>query len=252
MTVERKGALPLWGQVLEDLRVRLDSGDFADRFPGDMDLVDQYQVSRHTVREAVRHLQVEGLLERRRGKGSYITTNRIEQPLGTLYSLFRSVEARGLVQESVVRFLEERRDDAAATILGYGSDEPLVYLERVRFADRQPIALDCSWLPSRVARSLLDVDFRHTALYEELADRCGIRLDTGWERIRPVFPDRSQRELLRVGAREAAFAIERVAFAEGRPVEWRHSVVRGDRFSFVARWSAEKLDTSFEATDQIR
>lgn len=252
MTIERHDALPLWGQVLEDLRVRLDSGDFAERFPGDLELVDQYHVSRHTVREAVRHLQTEGLLERRRGKGSFITTSRIEQPLGTLYSLFRSVEARGLVQESVVRFLEERRDDAAATILGCGTNEPLIYLERVRLADKQPIALDCSWLPSRIARSLLDVDFHHTALYEELTDRCDIRLTSGWERIRPVFPNRTQRDLLHVGAREAAFAIERVAFAEGTPVEWRHSVVRGDRFSFVARWSAEKLDTSFEATDQIR
>lgn len=253
MSIERKDPSPLWAQILDDLRGRLGSGEFSERFPGDLELVGHYQVSRHTVREAVRHLQAEGLLQRRRGKGSFVTPRHVEQQLGTLYSLFRSIEARGLVQESVVRFLEERHDDVAAAMLACAQGEALVYLERIRLADGEPIALDCSWLPSRLAHPVLDADFHHTALYEELAGRCGIRLTGGWERIRPVVPDRKQRELIGLGAREAAFAIERMAFADGTPVEWRHSVVRGDRFSFVARWSKEQqLNTSFEATDQSR
>lgn len=253
MATEHKDQSPLWAQVLDDLRDRLGSGEFAERFPGDVELVAHYQVSRHTVREAVRHLQAEGLLERRRGKGSFVTPRRIEQQLGTLYSLFRSIEARGLVQDSVVRYLEERHDDVAAAMLACSPNEALVYLERIRLADGDPIALDCSWLPARLASPVLDADFHHTALYGELADRCGIRLTGGWERIHPVLPEPKQRELIGLGAREAAFAIERMTFADETPIEWRHSVVRGDRFCFVARWSKEQvLNASFEATRQIR
>ncbi|MDQ6784122.1 MAG: GntR family transcriptional regulator [Actinomycetota bacterium] len=250
MATELSGTSPLWAQVLDDLRARLAADEFSSRFPGDLELVAHYSVSRHTVREAVRHLQAEGLLERRRGQGSFLTSRRIEQPVGTLYSLFRSIEARGLVQHSVVRYLEERQDDKAATMLGCPPDEPLVYLERVRLADGEPIALDCSWLPRNLAEPLLAVDFHHTALYEELAQRCGLHLTSGWERIRPVLPEPRQRQLLEVSAREPAFAIERMAFRERTPVEWRHSVVRGDRFSFVSRWSSEQLDTSFEPVSQ--
>jgi GntR family transcriptional regulator len=241
-------AAPLWARVLGDLRRRLDAGEFTDRFPADAELVEHYKVSRHTVREAVRHLQTDGLLERRRGRGSFVTRTAIEQPLGTLYSLYRSIEDAGASQHSVVRYLEERRDDKAEAMLGC-TGEPLVYLERVRLADGEPVALDCSWLPARSCRALLGIDFGHTALYEQLAERCGIRLTSGWERMRPVLPDRVQRSLLGLDAHQPAFAIERLAVAGDTPVEWRHGVVRADRFSFVARWAAAKLDTGFERTE---
>jgi GntR family transcriptional regulator len=243
------GSLPLWAQVLEDLRKRIADGEFVDRFPGDLELVAQYQVSRHTAREAVRHLQAEGILERRRGQGSFVTEPRIEQPVGTLYSLFRSIEEHGIIQESIVRYLEERHDEGAAATLGCPG-QTLVYLERLRLGDGKPIALDCSWLPSSLARPLLTTDFHHTALYEQLAEQCGIRLTSGWERIRPVLPDRTQRDLLQITARQPAFAIERMGLSDETPVEWRHSVVRGDRVSFVARWTSDDIATRFEPSDR--
>lgn len=240
-------SVPLWARVLEDLQRRIAAGEFSDRFPTDLELVQQYRVSRHTARDAVRRLQEGGLLERRRGRGSFVTQPAIEQPLGALYSLFRSIEARGVVQDSVVRALEDRHDDKAAAMLGCPG-EPLVYLERLRLADGEPIALDWSWLPASLARPLLSVDFTHTGLYLQLSEQCSIRLTSGWERIRPAVPDRAQRELLAIEAHEPVFRIERMAYQDKRPVEWRHSVIRGDRFAFVARWGAEHLDTGFEAT----
>ena len=241
---------PLWAQVLADLRRRLDAGEFAERFPADAELVAQYHVSRHTVREAVRHLQADGLLVRHRGRGSYLTKPAIEHPLGTLYSLYRAIEDTGCVQRSVVRFLEERRDDKAEAMLGCAG-EPLVYLERLRLADGEPVALDCSWLPARTCRPLLSVDFGHTALYEQLADRCGVHLTSGWERIRPVLPNRTQRDLLGLDAHQPAFAIERLTTGPEGPVEWRHGVIRSDRFSFVARWATTRIDTRFEQTQGL-
>lgn len=247
MTTRPDAEGPLWAQVLADLRRRLGTGEFAERFPADSELVEHYGVSRHTVREAVRRLQSEGLLERRRGQGSFVVHGRIEQPIGSMYSMFRSIEETGAVQESIVRALEERRDDKAEAMLGC-LGQPVIYLERLRLADGVPIALDCSWLPASVARPLLDVDFRHTALYSELVERCAVKLTGGWERIRPALADRLQRDLLEIDDRQPVFAIERFGLQGDQPVEWRQGVVRGDRFSFVARWAADQLDTAFERT----
>lgn len=246
VTVDRRSALPLWAQVLGDLRRRLASGEFRLRFPGDDELTAHYGVSRHTVREAVRRLQAEGVVERGRGRGTFVRNGIIEQPLGALYSLFRSVEEQGFVQRSIVRRLEERQDEEAAKVLGRAPDEPLVYLERLRLADDAPIVLDCSWLPATLARPLLDVDFTRTALYRELHVRCGVRPDAGWERIRPVLPGPEQRGLLGLPPRTPALAIERLATWQTTPVEWRHGLVRADRFSYVARWSAQDLGAGFE------
>jgi len=243
---DRNSPVPLWAQVLSDLRGRLAGGEFTGRFPGDEELRETYGVSRHTVREAVRRLQAEGVIERGRGRGTFVTGALIEQPLGALYSLFRSVEAKGYVQRSVVRYLEERRDEEAAKVLGRAPDEPLVYLERLRLADDQPIVLDCSWLPATLARPLLKADFTRTALYHELHAQCGVWPDAGWERLRPVLPTAEQRDLLGLGARTPALAIERRATSHGTPVEWRHGLVRADRFSYVARWAAEDRGAGFE------
>jgi GntR family transcriptional regulator len=246
VTVDRDSALPLWAQVLGDLRRRIARGEFESHFPGDEELRAQYGVSRHTVREAVRQLQAEGVIERGRGRGTFVRQRVIEQPMGSFYSLFRSVEAQGFVQRSIVRRLEERRDEDAAAMLGCAPDEPLVYLERLRLADGEPVVLDCSWLPATLARPLLQADFTRTALYRELHVRCGIEANAGWERLSPVLPGPAQRELLCLPASTPALAIERLTLRDTTPVEWRHGLVRADRFAYVARWSPGNRDAGFE------
>lgn len=229
---------PLWAQLLADLRRRLDDGEFAAAFPGELALVAEYSVSRHTVREAVRRLREEGTVVAGRGRAPRLAGPvEIRQPLGALYSLFSSVEAAGLSQRSVVRTLEVRADGVIAARMGLEESTPLVYLERLRMAGTAPLAVDRVWLPERLAAPLLDVDFTHTALYRELAQTCGVALSGGREDIRAVVPTPEERRLLAVDESVAAFAIERLGLSGGRAVEWRHTLVRGDRFTVTADFS---------------
>lgn len=239
--LDRKSPVPLWAQLLGDLRRRLASGEFDERFPTDRELIEQYATSRHTVRHAVGHLCAEGLIERERGRGSFLTHRPIEQPLGVLYSLFRSLEARGIEQHSVVLALDERTDAAAAAMLGLTPGAPLVFLHRVRLADGQPLAVDRSWLPATLARPLLEVDFTRTALYTELHDRCGVHPTRGWERIVPALPDAELVQQLELDRPRPVFAVERLAFDSERPIEWRTSTVRGDRYAFISQWDEHQL-----------
>jgi GntR family transcriptional regulator len=236
--LDRGNPLPLWAQLESDLRRRLSAGAFVDRFPTDRDLVETYDVSRNTVREAVDRLCSEGLLERRRGLGTFVRKPQFEQPTGALYSLFRSIEAQGVRQTSRVLQLEECVDRVAAQRLELAPDAPLVLLSRLRCADDEPLALDRVWLPAEIARPLLAADFGRTALYDELASRCGVVMVEGWERIRPIVPTAAERKLLGQPAGEAVFIIERFGRSADRVIEWRVSLVRGDRYAFVADWRA--------------
>lgn len=238
LPLARSSPMPLWAQLESELRRRLAAGHFADRFPTDKELTELYGVSRHTARQAVDRLVAEGLVERRRGHGSFVVDEEIEQPLGSLYSLFQSVEARGVPQRSTVLDLDEVVDADAAAALGVAPEVPLVHLARVRWAGEEPLALDDVWLLADVARPLLTADFTHTALYAELAGRCGLRLDSGWERIHAVVPDEEDRALLDLPDGQAAFRIERLGRAAERPVEWRVTLIRGDRYRFLADWGA--------------
>jgi len=237
--LDRRDERPLWAQLLADLRHRVGVGEFAAAFPGELALVAEYGVSRHTVREALRRLREEGLVVAGRGRAPRLAApTEIEQQLGTPYSLFSSVEATGRVQRNVVHTLDVRADGVVAARLGLEESTPLVHVERLRFADDEPLAIDRVWLPERLAAPLLEVDFTRTALYDEYASRCGVRVTGGHENLRAVVPAHAERELLGIGPGVAAFAIDRLGSADGRPVEWRHTVVRGDRFSVTARFSA--------------
>ncbi|WP_224282609.1 GntR family transcriptional regulator [Streptomyces sp. LS1784] len=236
----RSAGNPLWAQLRADLLRRLDEGEFRDVFPGEHDLVAEYQVSRHTVREALRTLREEGLVTAQRGKASRFTASRpLEQDVGEAYSLFRAVEEVGAVQRSIVRALDRRADGVIAARLGLEESTPLVYLERIRLADEEPLAVDRIWLPADVAHPLLDVDFTHTSLYDELERHCGSRICGGWERIRAVVPGRGERILLDCPETTALLAIDRLGHdTGGRLIEWRQTLVRADRFAVAAAFSA--------------
>ncbi len=249
--LDRTSPLPLWAQLVEELRRRIRMGEFAERFPTEEQLRVEYAVSRQTVREALGRLRREGVLTAYRGRGTFLQEDapdaRFLQPLGALYSLFRAIEGQGVEQRSEVRALRRVRDRSASSAMLLPADTPLVYLERLRLAGGAPLALDRAWLPHDLAAPLLTTDFSHTALYDELARRCGVRVTDGTETIRPVLPAAAHRRLLGLSAGVAVFEIERVAGAAGRPVEFRRSLVRGDRFSVVARWSPAtpySLDTA--------
>ena len=153
--LDRRGATPLWVQLLADLRRRLGAGEFSATFPGELALVAEYRVSRHTVREALRRLREEGLVVAERGRPPRLASpTEIAQPLGTPYSLFQSVEATGRVQRNVVRTLDVRADGVVAARLGLEESTPLVHLERLRFSDEEPLAIDRVWMPERLAAPL--------------------------------------------------------------------------------------------------
>ncbi len=236
LRLDRGGPLPLWQQLLADVRSRLADGEFVDAFPGELTLVQEYAVSRHTVREALRHLRTEGTVTAARGHKPRLAPVEIVQPLGALVSLFQAVEQQGLEQRSIVRRLEIVADGVVAPRLGLEESTPLLHLERLRLAGEEPLALDRVWLPADLARPLLDADFTHTALYDELATLCGIRLTGGSEQLRAVLPTAGERRLLKAPASAALLMVERTGCLHGRPMEFRHTLVRGDRYAVTAQY----------------
>ena len=190
--LDRRSPLPLWAQLRDDLHRRLAAGAFRDSFPGELALTGEYAVSRHTVRAALRELRADGVVVAERGRRPRLAgPGGIAQPLGALYSLFASVESAGQRQTSLVRARELCADGVVADRLGLAEDTLLFRLERLRLAGGEPLALDTVWLPAEVAAPLMDADFTHTALYDELAARTGLRLESGREHIRSVLPSRA-------------------------------------------------------------
>ena len=134
---DRSDPLPLWAQVRADLRRRIDAGEFAPGFPGELTLTEEYEVSRHTIREALRVLRNDGVLRSQRGRPTVIEPTVYRQSLGTLSSLFESVTAQGATPRSDVLRLAATVNASVSADLGLPADTELVVIERVRYADDQ-------------------------------------------------------------------------------------------------------------------
>ncbi len=246
---DRSNPLPLWAQVCADLRRRIESAEFAHGFPGELTLTEEYEVSRHTMREALRVLRGEGVLRSQRGKPTVIEPTVYRQSLGTFSSLFDSVAAQGATPRSDVLRLATTINASVAADLGLLADTEFVVIERLRYADEQPIAHDVSWLPRDLAGGLLERDLSHAALYTELQS-LGIAIDGGAERVTAERAPRHIAGLLQLTADDPVLLLERRATAHGHPVEWRETHVRADRFSLEAEWTAtgSSLTAAVEGT----
>lgn len=235
--LDRNSPVPLWAQVLDDLRVRLDGHEFSARFPTDTELVEHYGVSRQTVREAVRRLTGEGLLDRDRGRGTFVRTTVLHHPVGTLPEIFASIRDHLGPVTSAVRRIERTADPEVAARLGLDPAAALVVIERVRHVPDGPIAHDTAWLPATIGEPLLDVDFTTAVLADEVRDRCGHTADDVDEQIGAAVPARELRALLAMPTTVALLTVSTRSSEHGRPFECRRVCFRADRLHLTSRWT---------------
>jgi GntR family transcriptional regulator len=234
--------LPLYRQIEADLRDRIRSGALR---PGaqvapEPELMAEYGVSRATVRQALAGLVSEGLLEIRRGLGTYVTAPRFEHMIGGFYSFSREIERHGLQPGTTVLGLrKERATDAVVEALGLAVGAEVFALRRLRLAGPDPLVVETSHLPATRFPGLDTVDFSKVRLYDTLMRDYGCRPTRARETFEPILLTTDEATLLNQRRGEPALRVERIAFdQDDLPIEFCRSTVRGDRY----RYSVELRD----------
>lgn len=231
------GAGPLWARVRDDLVARIHAGEFGSSgFPGELEIATHYDVSRGTVRAALRTLRESGMVSAERGRRPRIVAPAEPSSYGPIYSLFEQVTAAGLSQRSATLAQGRCSNAEAATRMGLDVGHPLFELSRIRYADDVPLAVDHAWLPWELAEALASVDFGTTALYKELRDRCGVALDGGTEHLSAAVVEPAIAELLTCSPAAVAFTIDRVGCRGGVPVEFRRTHILAEHYTVQRRF----------------
>jgi GntR family transcriptional regulator len=227
------GPVPLHHQVYLDLQSALDAGEWApgDRLPPERELAQRYGCSLITVRRALSELAREQRIERTRGRGTHVLHPRLEIDFGGNQSFTEEMQTRGL--DPATRLLSARPESAGESValaLGLEIGSPTLYLERLRLADGEPLLLEQVHLPAERFPGLLASDLENNSLYDLLTERYGTRIVRAREAIEPVLLRTREAGLLGQAAGRPALLIEGIAYtADGRPIEFARSYVRGDR-----------------------
>jgi GntR family transcriptional regulator len=234
--------LPLYRQIEADLRDRIRQGRLqpGGQIAPEPELMAEYGVSRATVRQALAGLLAEGLLEIRRGLGTYVTAPRVEHTIGGFYSFSREIERHGLTPGTTVLGLwKEPAADAVAEALGLAAGTEVVALRRLRLAGSDPLVVETSHLPAARFPGLENVDFSQVRLYDTLMNTYGCHPTRARETFEPVLLTADEAALLDQRRGEPALRVERIAFdQDDLPIEFCRSTVRGDRY----RYSVELRD----------
>lgn len=227
------GPVPLHHQVYLDLLGALDRGDWraGDRLPPERELAEQYGCSLITVRRALSELAREQRIERTRGRGTFVLRPRLELDFGGAQSFTDDMQTRGLDPETrLVAARPESAGEAVAAALGLEIGSPILYLERLRIADGEPLLLEQVHLAAERFPGLLASDLEHNSLYDLLTERYGTRIVRAREAIEPVLLRAREARLLGQPPGRPALLVEGIAYdPDGRPIEFSRSYVRGDR-----------------------
>ena len=246
--IDRRAAVPMYHQlkhrIIDDIsRLGMRPGDL---LPGEHRLCEQFGVSRTVVRQALLQLEHQGIIERVKGKGTFVAHQKVPESLvHTLTGLYEEMVARGGQVYSDVRRQETiPADDEVADALALDPGAPVVVIERLRYVDQEPWSWTTTYLPFEVGKLVLGDDLREQSLYALLATH-GIRAVRGVRSAEAALADASQGELLRVGAGQALLVLRSVGFDENdRPMEYFVAHHRGDRSRFEFQLSASVNDTS--------
>lgn len=231
--IEPADPAPLYVQIQRLIRAAIDDGRLREgaAILAERDLAVEYGVSRITVRNALAGLVEEGLLARRRGAGT-VVTSRIEKNFAKLSSFSEDMTARGRVPSSEwIARASGIVNPEEAMALGLSPGAPVYRFHRIRYADDAPMALEFSTI---CADCLSGIEAVGDSLYQAL-DAAGHRPVRALQRLRAVPFGALHARQLGVDVGSPGLLIERRAFLrDGRPAEYTQSYYRGDAYDFVA------------------
>lgn len=226
--------LPLYYQVERDMRHRIESGEWqaGQQIPSEMELCALYDVSRITMRQAIRTLVDDGLIVRARGRGSFVRSAVILEGARGLTSFSDEMAALGM--RAGARVLSVRRELASPDVaerLRIESGDAVVVLHRLRYADDSPIGLQTAYLPSARFPELEQVDLNGRSLYRFLAEQYGVELAEAQETFSVTTINGENARLLQVPDGTPGFRVERRTSDPKQDVfEYVASIMRGDRY----------------------
>ncbi len=237
--------MPLYLQLKEWMveRIRSYSIDPRIALPSERTLTAELNVSRATVRQALDALEREGWVVRQHGRGTFVNSQKIEQPTGRLSGFSENMRRAGLKPSS--RLVSSRLEDpevGVASVLKLLPGQVVAVVERIRLADEEPLMLERSHLNYRFVPKLLEHDLSRS-LYELLTEHYRLKLSMGEESLEGIEASASLAKKLNIKKGDAVLYTERLVMDNwGNLLEFAQRYARADKCKFRVTLGGDTAD----------
>ncbi len=231
--LQSESSSPLYHQLMQRLAEDIERGTYpvGSKIPPEHQLEELYNVSRVTVRRALAELTAEGLLERKQGKGTFVSTPRISHDLKSIHSFHDACKQNGFQSGTIVVYVRETESEASdVEELNLRNGDRILETLRIRTADGIPVVLEKNHFS--MAYSYLENENLSGSLYNILRDY-GVEPKQATHDISMTFASEAQAKLLNVEPGTPLMRLHEVVYDQkGRPLHNSLQLIRGDRFVF--------------------
>lgn len=257
MTVDKKSIIPIYYQLADYVRDKITSAEFSqgDLLPSEFDLMNQFEISRGTVRQAIQQLELEGLVERFKGKGTFVSVPKIEQDASKHMGFFtKSMQEAGKVPAA--KILDVKKIAAPKNVqkmLGLNPGEVIIVVKRLRMVNKEPWAIEIEYFRHDVGKNLIGHDLTGS-IYDILQEKYSYIIYHSKNTIEAILADKDQAGLLGIRPGSPLLEVKRIVYLkEGAPFEYAIDLLRADRikFSIVDYYQEEKAQFRIKTGDEL-
>ena len=233
--LDEKSPVSLYYQLKEDMKHRIVSGEWEKdgKLPPERELCQLYGVSRITVRQALDELKREGYIKRKQGKGTIISVPKLQKGLEHFYSFSEDIRKMGHVADSsIISFEKIKCSKEHSKQLAIRSNVYVFRIKRLRAADKEPFAVETSYVPCHICPEMTKEAVSEKGLYKTLEQDFGIIVNRAEEIFEAVLIREAEAGLLLVNKDSAGIYLQRTAYSDDLTVEYCQTYIRGDRFRY--------------------
>lgn len=216
-------------------KINCPAHNIGDLLPSENELARMYCVSRNTLRKALKHLEDEGMVERRHGSGTRIKNKHFQLSPVRLGGFTELALNEGKTPGSqLIRFELQAASEEIANGLDIQRGSPVYYTRRLRFIDNIAVQLEETWL-SATRFPGLSAAHMEKSKFAYLEKECGVKITGCYETVMPVIPTEEQARLLHISTRDPILKCHTQAIDEQRcPVDY--SILYTNTFEFQVKY----------------
>lgn len=201
MELDNTIATPLYKQLEEKLQTEIENGErpAGSRIPTENELSEQYKVSRVTVRKALSKLTDMGYLDRKSGKGTFVAEKKLQRGLSKgVISFTEMCNLMGVRPGAkIIKIALEDPTLRETELMHLKTDEKILVLERIRYADDKPVILELNKF-SESFSFLFSENLNDSSLYEILKDKRNIIFDQSSKTLDIIFAASKEAKALNI------------------------------------------------------
>ncbi|WP_053956621.1 GntR family transcriptional regulator [Inediibacterium massiliense] len=217
-----KSMLPKYYLIKESIINKINKEEIYvnELLPSERELMEEYKVSRITVRRAIEELEKEGYIYKIQGKGSFVKGDHLKQGLTKVHSYTESIQQQGMKPSRKVLYSNiEKPDKKRRNIFNIQSEEDLFVLERIYYADQDPICVTKAMLPYKLFPKIECFDFSNHSLYAILENFYHLKITRATQSLEAVIAPEHVSQHLNLGSGFPVLLFRAVTFGMINNVE---------------------------------